>query len=97
MNNEIVKQKTYGVSKKMIIIVIAGIILVLGTGLAVHNNDTTAKNHAMMISDAMQKVEVNKAATAAAMKQAEADKMAAHDAMKQQSTSTTVPATITAQ
>ncbi len=65
--------------------VVAAIVLIaafsVGTGLVIHHNDQKNNEHAMMVSNAMEKTTIMKAETSAAMKQKQSDEMAEHNSM----------------
>jgi uncharacterized protein HemX len=93
MSDETNKMADKGASNQVIVAVLLVIALSVATGLVVHHNDKTTATHDAMVSAAMQKTEVKKAATAAAMKQEETDKMAASEAMAKDETTNTTAAT----
>ena len=71
---------------QIVVAVVAVIGFSTATALVIHHNDKVSNDHTMMMSEAMQKKAVQKAADDAAMKQKETDKMA-QDAMMHETTS----------
>jgi predicted negative regulator of RcsB-dependent stress response len=93
-SNEAIKQTSNTSSNQIVIVVLVIIAIAAVTGVMVHRNDTSSSNRALMSTEAMQKVAVHKAASAAAMKQAETDKMAAHTAMMNDASASTGSSTM---
>jgi uncharacterized protein YcfL len=80
------------IMRKITFVILIAIAIVGCSALAstiVHHHDSTSFNHAMMVSDAMQKKSLKWQSASAAMKQAEKDKMIAAANMQHTQTMST--------